>query len=207
MKVIIFDFDGTLADTYPVVVAIVNRIGYLYGLPKIDPESNEYKGFGVRELIKRFKMPTWKLLLFAFHTKFLMGREVMQIKLFRGIAEQLTWLKANGYKLWIFSSNSQKNIKKVLGNNNCTSVFSGIVSEPSLVNKGVGLRKLMQANQIESHDTVYVGDEVRDFEGATEAGISFVGVSWGYNTKEALKNAGAKIIIDSPMKLAAEFVK
>jgi len=87
MKTVIFDFDGTLADTYPIMVTIVNSIGYLYGLPKIDPDNNEYKSFGVRDLINKFKMQTCKLLVFAFHAKLLMRRYLSKMKLFKGVSD------------------------------------------------------------------------------------------------------------------------
>jgi phosphoglycolate phosphatase-like HAD superfamily hydrolase len=206
MKTVIFDFDGTLADTYPIVVKILNRIGYMYGLPKIDPESNEYRGAGLRELVRRFNMPKWKLLLLAFHTKFLMRRYLTQMKLFPGILDLLVELQTMGYDLWIFSSNSRNNIRNVLKNNGC-SVKLGIVSELSLVNKGKGLKKLLKNIGIDPQNAVYVGDEVRDFEGAVLAGIPFLGVGWGYNTADALKKAGVKLVANSIEWLGAVIAK
>ena len=55
----------------------------------------------------------------------------------------------------------------------------------------------MYACGVELNKTVLVGDTIYDAQCATNAGISFIGVSWGYNSSEILKQNGANMVINN----------
>lgn len=204
MKTIIFDFDGTLANTFPVTMDILNRIGKYYALPKVnESEYDEYRKIGVRGLMEKFNMPKLKLIVFAIHIKYIMKKELNNIKLFKGVKELLESLNN---RVLIFSSNNQKNISKIFENNGIKNIPK-VYTEISLINKSVGLKKLLKSENLSNNDVLYIGDEVRDYEGAKGANIEFIGVSWGYNSEEGLKNIGVSRIVNDFNELKNKIVK
>ena len=205
-KNIIFDFDGTLADTFPLVISILNRIYKLYNLPKVqESEIEEYKKLGVRGLMRKFNMPKLKLIIFAVHIKLLLKKDLDNVNLFKGVEILLKNLINNGYKIIILSSNSRKNISKVLENNEVNLPIS-VYSEISIIGKEKGLNKIVNKETINKNETLYIGDEVRDYEACKLAGIKFLGVSWGYNSKDALVKSGCENLVDN-VKEIENFVK
>lgn len=201
MKTVIFDFDGTLADTFPLVFSIFQKVGKTYGLPDIkDFEIDEYRKIGVKEIVKKFNLPLLKVVLLGLHIRFLMRRELKNIRLFDGIPELLEKLPSNGHQMLIFSSNSKSNILEVLRANGVVNIPE-IYSEVSILNKARGLERIINSNGLSRDKTVYVGDEVRDYEATKAVGVEFVGVGWGYNSINGLRKAGVKKIFDETSQL------
>ena len=69
-----------------------------------------------------------------------------------------------------------------------------IITNNNIFGKDKLLRKM-------GRQFVYVGDEVRDVEACKKAGVKMIGVTWGFNTKEALKKAGADYLVDNRTEL------
>ncbi|MFH1858962.1 MAG: HAD hydrolase-like protein, partial [Patescibacteria group bacterium] len=106
IKYIIFDFDGTLADTYPHVLGITKK---LYKIQTVGLNFNDFKKEGAKKLIKKAGIPLWKMpsLTSKILTKL---REIKDIQIFPELPEVIKALN-NSYKLGIISSNSTENIQ------------------------------------------------------------------------------------------------
>ncbi|HEY9854757.1 MAG TPA: HAD hydrolase-like protein, partial [Stenomitos sp.] len=115
-KLLIFDFDGTIADSFPWFVGIVNQVAEKYRFRRIDEsEIESLRSFDARQLIQHLGIPFWKLPFIARHMKRQMAREIHQIALFEGIPALLRQLSERGVQLAMVSSNSVENIRRVLG--------------------------------------------------------------------------------------------
>ncbi|NID09017.1 HAD-IA family hydrolase [Fibrivirga algicola] len=197
-KLVIFDFDGTLADSFPYFLATMNTLATVYNFPAIDAnEVEQLRGLDARQLMKRAKLPAWKIPLIAGSFRQLMNRDVHQIQLFDGVPELLRTLASHGVKLAIVSSNSEENVRQVLGPDSA-SLISFYGCGTSLFNKGHKFKRIMITTKTNPTETLCVGDEVRDLKAAQKVATAFGGVAWGYTRPDALEATPGVIMFYTP---------
>ena len=186
MPTIVFDFDGTIADTLSVVIRIANKFADHYGYKKIPlsdlPKIREKKPSAV---LKHLGISIFKLPIVVRKIRFEMNKEIVHLKTAVDLRDTLVHLKENGCVLGILTTNSRENVTEFLKNNDL-QLFDFIYSGRAVFGKGRLLKKLMHDKTIPHADPIYIGDEIRDVEAAKKAGIKVIGVTWGYNTKTAL---------------------
>lgn len=186
-KLIIFDFDGTLANSFPYFLATINTLATTYNFPKINTDQVEQlRSLDARQMMKLAKLPAWKIPLIARSFIQLMARDIDQIQLFDGMPELLRTLASQGVKLAIVSSNSEENIRRVLGPESA-SLITYYGCGTSLFSKQRKFRRAMVKSRVKPQETLCVGDEVRDIEAAQEAAAAFGAVAWGYTRPDALE--------------------
>jgi len=185
-KLIILDFDGTLADTFPWFVKNIGAVADKYGFKHIkDEEVEELRNFDAKHMLKHVGFPMLKLPLIATHMRGLMKKEIHTIKLFDGVPEMLHKLHDAGLTLAVVSTNSQENVKSVLG-----ADLSALVTDyecgVSLFSKEAKLKKISHKCKIPLSEAIYIADELRDFESAQNVGLDLGAVGWGYTNPAAL---------------------
>ena len=201
MPTVVFDFDGTIADTLSVVIRIANRFAEHYGYHKIPlsdlPKLREKKP---SEVLKHLGISIFKLPIVVRKIRFEMNKEIAHLNTSADLKDTLVKLKESGCVLGILTTNSRENVMEFLKNNNL-ELFDFVYSGRAVFGKSRLLKKLMKAKTIPHNDPIYVGDEIRDVEAAKKAGIKVIGVSWGYNTKDALQKAHPDHIVEKPEEL------
>ena len=111
-KLIIFDFDGTLADTYPWFTQVLNEVADKYKFKKVaESEYEKLRGYDTNEILQYLGVPLWKMPMIANHMRKLMYKDIHQISLFEGIDNLLHCLSNKGVILAVVSSNSYKRRK------------------------------------------------------------------------------------------------
>ncbi|MBP6891549.1 HAD hydrolase-like protein [Candidatus Shapirobacteria bacterium] len=185
---IIFDFDGTVADTFQLNVGLIKEM-------RPDTSKKEIELFrnnGVAVLQKELNLSLKEVLKLLG----LLAKKQMQIinkaKIFPGIKNIFDELRKRDIKIIILSSNTTENIEKWLVHQKIK--VDKIITNNNIFGKDKLLRKM-------GRQFVYVGDEVRDVEACKKAGVKMIGVTWGFNTKEALKKAGADYLVDNRTEL------
>jgi phosphoglycolate phosphatase len=200
-KLIIFDFDGTLADTIGTLMQISNRLAPEFGYLQIGEEQlANLKYLSPWEIIKLSKVALWKLPFLLKRVKEEFPREVRNVKLFPGVAELLNTLKAQGYRLGIVSSNAETNIRSLLKQNQIEHLFD-FVTSASTFGKGRAIVKLMRQYHCSKSDVIYIGDEIRDIQAARSISIRIVAVAWGFNAPIALIDRQPDLLITKPLAL------
>lgn len=185
-RLAIFDFDGTLADSFPFFVAHFNRLADRHSFRRIvDEEIEALRGHGARELMSRFGIPLWKLPVVARSFTALMKEHHAAIPLFDGIPAALSWLAGREVTLAVVSSNSRANVTGILGQH-CRH-FRYLDCGASIFGKEARLRKILRRTGIAPEQAIYVGDQPSDCEAARAAGIAFGMVAWGYGTPRAFE--------------------
>jgi phosphoglycolate phosphatase len=185
-RLAIFDFDGTLADTFPWFARVMNSVADRYHFRRIEAHEVEtLRGRGAREIIKHLRVPAWKLPLIARHMRALASRDPDAAVLFEGTHGALQTLVDAGVVIAVVSSNSEENVRRALGS--CTAALvSHYACGSSLFGKAAKFRKVLARSGIPAHDAICIGDEIRDYEAARAAGIAFGAALWGYTRADAL---------------------
>ncbi|NTV47683.1 MAG: HAD hydrolase-like protein [Chlorobiales bacterium] len=157
IKAIVFDFDGTLADTMSVVWDIAIKLNDKLKLFKKEEISLEdFRNTSSSDFLGRLTTPKYKLLYYLWMGRRLFGENIKNIKAFDGIEETLKMLKSLQIKLAVVSSNSKTNVKKFLAFNKLE--YFDIVESPLLVfNKTRLIKKVVGQLGVDPSEVFYVG--------------------------------------------------
>lgn len=186
-RLIIFDFDGTLADTFPWFIGVINKVADRYKFRRIKiSEVETIRGYSAKNVIRHLSIPFWKIPLIAKHMRALMAEDTSKIALFEGVDCLLQQLSSKGVRLAVVSSNSQDNISQILGTENL-SLIDYNECGASVFGKPAKLRKILMKSGVKDNEAIFIGDEVRDIEAAKNINVSSGAVSWGYNRIEKLE--------------------
>ncbi|MDT8860184.1 HAD-IA family hydrolase [Alkalihalobacillus sp. MEB130] len=201
LKYIIFDFDGTLADSRNVFISAWNSLADKYQYQKIQREElNVLRKLPIRERIKRLNFPIFKapLIIPDFYRYY--RKYSKEINLYPGIKELLDSLEKKGYNIAIISSNSEDVIKDVLRRNQVRNI-STIISSSLVFGKDKLMRKFLHDHRLGAREVIYVGDEQRDILACKSAGVKIIWVSWGYDAKELIQKEKPDYLVDSPEEI------
>ncbi|MGB7441409.1 MAG: HAD hydrolase-like protein [Coleofasciculaceae cyanobacterium] len=202
VNVIIFDFDGTLADTFEAIVGITNNLAVEFGYKPATPEEIiQVRNLSSREIVKQSGISVFKLPFLLKRVKENLHNDIQNLNPVLGIKEALTQLKEKGYILGILTSNSEENVGVFLRKHEMKELFSFVHSAKTLFGKHTALKKLMSSYQWNAEEVVYVGDETRDIESSQKINLKVIAVSWGFNSKIALAEQKPDFIIDHPSEL------
>jgi HAD superfamily hydrolase (TIGR01549 family) len=195
VKVVIFDFDGVIADSLPVVDKAAKKVFHRlkYPFPAINRDDD----------LKKILMEEMKLNAFQqLRLIKAMRKEVAILKddlqLFQGMRELFEEI-IKDRKVMILSSNAYETIEALLRKHHFPEIE--IISDSSLFGKDKVLKRVLKNHYLSPQDVVYVGDEVRDVEACKKIGVQIFAVSWGYNSEKSLIKAGATQIIRSPEEI------
>ena len=199
-RLVLFDFDGTLADSMMATVRIFQDIGPGLGLKPFD-DLNAARNMPTRKVLKAVGATFWKMpkIIRAFQAA--AALHAPHLKLHPGVADALTDLHACGTRLGILSSNKEANIRKCLAANGVEQLFAFVVGHPQLFGKARAIRRIRRRERIEKADMVYVGDESRDLDAAKKAGVSVAAVAWGFHAPELLAGMNPTFLLQHPGEL------
>jgi phosphoglycolate phosphatase len=199
---IIFDFDGTIADTLELGMEVFNRIAPEYNCLPIGPKERElFRTTKPQELLEAYGISRLKLLTLTLRMRKEMKRHVPDMTLFTGMEAALREISNAGYRTGILTSNSVVNVSKFLEINKLSGLVDFIYSGRSFLGKEKVIRKVLIHEQIPAGRVVYVGDETRDIEASRDAGIPVIAVSWGLNRRDLLASLSPDQIADKPEDL------
>jgi len=197
IKTIIFDFDGTLADSLKMGLKIVNELSEKYNYKKIK-NYKKLKDKNAKYIItKVLGLSKVKLPFYVNDVKKRLNKQIKNVKIFKGIPSLMKKLSKN-YTIGILSSNSKENVKFVLEKNKISYDF---IMPTSIFGKYKVIKKLIDKNKLNRSEVVYVGDEIRDIKACKRLGIKIISVSWGYNSKKALKKHKPDYLVDKPKEI------
>ncbi len=200
-KIIIFDFDGTLADTIPISINILKNLASKYYHKTIDEKLiKKLRNKSIPEIFKELDISIIKLPFIARKARKELNKEIANLKPIKGISEILNQLKKQKIILGIVSSNSKESIIKFLEVNNL-NIFNFIYTNSRIFGKANNLKRLLRRNKWNIENTIYIGDEIRDIEAARKTGIKIISVAWGVNSLKKLAQYHPDILVKSPQEL------
>lgn len=201
MKHIIFDFDGTLADSTAVFASAWNTLAQKYKFKGIElKEIDTLKKLSISERSKLFDFPMYKLPMILPQFYKLYRQSLNDVHLFDGMKELLIEIDKRGYKILIISSNSKENILEFLKMNGIHCVADVLCSN-RIFGKDKVMKKFLKEANVDSSDVVYIGDEQRDIVACKKAGIPIIWVEWGYDAKEVVQNDEPEYSVSTPLEI------
>jgi phosphoglycolate phosphatase len=196
-KLVIFDFDGTLADSASWLLTVINQVAKRYRFRSVTQgEFEMLRGKDTRAILAHLGVSTWKLPFIARHMRQLVARDAHLIGTFAGVHELLARLDSAGVVIAVVSSNSEANVRAILGARSA-GLIRFYACGAGLFGKRKKFRSVLQQSGFAATEVLAIGDEVRDIEAAMSEGIAAGGVSWGYATLELLKAHTPTLLFES----------
>ena len=200
MKAVIFDFDGTLADSLEGVLAV-----YAGPLRRVDPFTAEEiassRNLSLLRLGRKLGLSWPTMIKLAVYGQHAFKLHIDKVRLYEGIAELLHDLDAAGIKMYIISTNLQSSIDTFLRKHGLSQYIHQVYGRAFVLDKSGKIRTLLRTEKLHREDVCYVGDEVVDIRSARRAGIKAVSVTWGYASRAGLSARRPDYLVDSVPEL------
>lgn len=203
---VIFDFDGTVADTGEGILRSLQYSFEAMGDPV--PDLNDLKKFigppvyysyttfyGISEdkvdlYVKKYRERYRE-------------KGIYESKVYEGVKELITSLKEKGIKVGIASSKPEQLIYAVADYLEITNLFDAIVGVKSDNSKhstkaGLIIQAIENLGAKDKNKVLMVGDRKFDIDGAHDAGIKCCGALWGFGNEEEFKAHNAEFIVELP---------
>ena len=186
-RLVIFDFDGTIGDTFLAGYEILNLLADEFGFRKLEEKDlPRARNMRTVELLAFLGLPMRKLPKVARAGTELLAEKIPAIQPLPGMVELLVELRSRGFRLGIITSNSEKNVRAFLRCRNLEH-FDFVRCSSKLFGKAREIRAARKACGLKKHHVLFVGDETRDIEACKKAGVRIAAVAWGYNSPASLQ--------------------
>ena len=201
-KIIIFDFDGTIADTREILFKIINQLAPKYKFYEIQNDEIKYfKNMTFNEIVDFLNINLIYLPFMLFDIRKVFHKFMdKEISIKHNLSEVILKLKEkNDCIIGILTSNSAKNVEKFLKQKKF--MIFDFIHSTFFVNKQRYLKKIKQKYSVKPDKILYIGDEPRDIISARAARIKIAAVTWGYSSKSLLQEYDPDYIIDKPEEI------
>ncbi len=200
-KLLIFDFDGTIADTLEEGRKVLNELAAYYKFHSLKKEDLEKaKGMTLAEFIRFLEIPKRKVPRILSKGKRMLRANIKNVQVIPGMDQTLFRLKDDGWRMGILTSNTAENVDIFLQAHGL-DVFEFVSSVRKLTGKHKHLRAILKTFSLLPHETLYIGDETRDVKASNRANVPVVACTWGYNNAEALKCFNPTYLANEPHEL------
>jgi phosphoglycolate phosphatase len=206
MMHLIFDFDGTLVDSFDCVIEQFNQLSEHYKFTPINlAHKNELSHLNSKQLMALFHIPFYKMPAILFKARKSLHQHMTSLAPFKDIPETIEQLVKKGFILGIVTSNSEENVVSWLKHHQLYDYFDFIHAGSTYYGKRRALKKAMKLNKIEH--AMYIGDETRDIDAAKYANMFSMAVTWGFNSQETLSRHQPHAIAQTPKDIIKISVK
>lgn len=211
MKLIIFDFDGTLGDTRRNIIMTLQQTMAEQGLAVAD-EISCAATIGLplegafHQLYPALDEVGIEACAATYRRLFDINKEKFVPQLFPHVAETLCWLHGQGYTLTIASSRSEKSLRELLEDMAIDGYMTYALGADSVAHAKPHpepVLKTLAALGVTADETLVVGDMPVDIMMGRSAGAVTCGVTYGNASREELEQACADHIIDDLAELKA----
>lgn len=199
-KLIIFDFDGVIADSFEYCLKINKILNKEITAQEYRSNfyGNFYKDFEVNK-----KKADVKKIYSAYWEEF--EKNLHEISLFSGMYEILSTL-AKEYNVAIVSSCKDEILEKIMEKENIKHFFQAVYGSSYHQSKVEKFKHVLRDFKTENKNAIFITDTLGDLHEAESAGLESIAVSWGFHDVVTLEKGKSKIIIHKPEELLSEII-
>ena len=184
---LVFDFDGTLADSLSVMLDIYNKeIAPKWDLKPITSEDwHMLRQTSITKGMRYIGVKPYQLARLLTDGRRLVKARSHDIKLFPGVVELVKQLVKDGHTLYALSTNDQALIREVFATAGIAKDIE-VLKSPRVFGKANSLRRLLKQTHANPLQSWMIGDEVRDMVAAKRVGMNGLAVTWGFQPEVTL---------------------
>jgi phosphoglycolate phosphatase len=207
-KLVFFDFDGTIADSYQAIVKISNQLASEFGYKPIGEEEIALlKNLSSREIVQKSEISIFKIPFLIKRLQKELKQEIINLEPIHGIDLVLRQIKQHDYQLGIITSNAKENVVAFLEKHHLDNIFDFIYSGTTIFGKHRIINNIIKQHQIKPNQLIYVGDETRDIRAAKRSKVIAIAVTWGFNSAEILAHYQPDFLVTTPVELLSAIVE
>lgn len=199
-KYILFDFDGTIADSKSVVLSVYNELASRRGYTKIEAHNIEkLRSLSIKNRCRELNVPVYKIPFIAAYVIQQYGKSLHRLTFNPGIEDLLASLAKEEMPYAILSTNAVRNISGFfqLQNLSCPEIYTS----SKVFGKHRLMKKFLKQKKLQPNEVLYVGDELRDIIACRKCGIPIAWAAWGYDAPEALTATPPDYVLNIPQDL------
>ena len=194
-QLVIFDFDGTIADTFENGFEILNILAAEFGFRPLERADLERaRDMSTRELMKFLGIPATKMRRISKRGTEELQKRMEAVLPCAGVPDLLRDVQALGYRLGIVTSNSDENVAVFLRKYDM-EIFEFVRCSSKLMGKASVLRSLLKKLRLKPSDVLFIGDE------GQETGVHVAAVTWGYNSRRSIEAFLPDYLFESPAEI------
>ncbi len=202
MRLLIFDYDGVLADTFADMLKFAqetcDELGVLHAVLPSDLRDLEVMSFAT--FGRACKVPEEMLEGFVRKCTQKFAQKEAPPAIFDGLSEVIRELSGKNILL-IVSGNTTGNVKAFLVHHGLQDCFRGVYGVDMPGSKVEKIQMAQKRFGTGSETVYFVGDSLSDLRAAREAGVKSIAVSWGHQSLEVLVGGRPDAIVHSPAEL------
>ena len=199
-KCVVFDFDGTLADSEKIIISIYDYFALRNNRPQLTGEIKQKLRDGTtRQALRWAGVRFWQVPKLLNIARLEYKKRSSKVKIFGGIRGVVKAL-GKDFDIYILSTNSEKTVRKILRNNDFKTPVT-ILKGSSVFGKDKALKRLLKNKRYDRSASWMIGDEMRDIIAGNRSGLKTIGVSWGLQSERGLGRAGPDYIAKAPQEL------
>lgn len=201
-KTLMLDFDGTIVDS----LDEFNRaLAKILGREPAGPEELEYiRGLSLDQMQEHLGVTPWRKIQLLLKIRQEMASRMDRIEMFDGMNTVMKDVHESGNGIYIVSSNSTSLIEDAINKHGVGSYVTQVHGGVSLLGKASRLRQIHRSEKLDRDNTLYVGDEERDFKATRKIGMECILAAWGFTTLEALEALNPGAIALTPAHLGEQ---
>lgn len=205
MKSVFFDLDGTLIESHEGITKSIK-----YAIEKLGHHSPS-----LAQLRTTIGQPLWEAFpqllgtaeknqierAVAFYRERFESQGIYENAIYSSVPEMLQLVQRAGLSCYIVTSKPTHYAKRLVEHLSLTRFFDNIYGsrlDGDFSQKADLIRHVLKVETLDPKETIMVGDRARDIQGALTNGLTAIGVTYGYGTREELEAAGATWICNSP---------
>lgn len=199
----IYDFDGTIADVNAVATDIANKVLKQHHLPTLSQSDfDKLRAMSASEIMKQFKIPLYKIPSLTNALRTTLKEHIDEIEPVRGMKTLLRDYAAHpDVELAVLSTNSTENIEHFLDKHQLRAHFVSVQGGVGLFSKYTRIRRISRSKLGAGKQVLSIGDELRDVEAARIAKVPAIAVDWGLSARIRLEQSKADHIVSNTKEL------
>jgi len=198
---LLFDFDGTIADSLQLGLKIANNLAPQFGYPPFtENDIQHFRSLTWHKIAREMQIPFYKIpkiVTIAFKEY---KRLISELEPCAGIVEMINELALKEIPMALLSSNTVENVHLFLTNHKI-DYFLWIEGTSGILNKAKDIKKRLKKHKISTNEVIYIGDEIRDIEAAHNCGLKVIAVTWGFHTAEFLASYKPDYLVNEPKEI------